>query len=1032
MPNAATLRIDRPVLANGAAVDIIRGSLFVDGHAAAADGIAAVTIDVDGQYVRVTRHAVTAARVVAALSGEEKGEVSRFAAMVPAWALANGPHRIKVALETGGGGRTASEFSITVDHATAEEGPALRRKMPLAEIQLARRILSGLAWRPNFGILIGVGEVDAEIVSARRTLASLRDQPYGGWRATIVRRGRVVPDQAPSRLLDGFGEIADRIDIRFDAPATAGLADLVRPPDPRGGIVHLIGVLLAGDVLACDALLEMAIASGLQPDAEFFYSDERRGSPVSDRSEAFLKPQWSPDLLTATNYIGRFWCTLPSVLRRARATMGDWFQFGDYDLVLRCTEATSGIHHVAKLLCERGRPQLDHPDQEIAALARAINRREIDGVVNDGVVGGHYRLKRAVETPALITVIIAISMPDDRIKTCIETLRATTAHHRLEIVCVATRSVARDDVMSWVRRQNGRVVTGGEAFSRWRFNNLGAREAEGEYLLFLDDAIAFAQPDWLDALLEHAQRDEVGAVGGRLLDWDGAVRHAGLFSTPQGKRDAFRGVGGADPGYFGLALTERNVSAVSGACLLVRRSEFEALGGFDDAFAADGDVDFCLRCWERGKGVVHTPHARIIDNRTVSPDDLSDRLDEARFIERWGRKLVMGDAFHHRALSRNRADFAVDPEPIELVYPSRPLFDRTRIRSILAVKLDHIGDFVTAIPALRRLQQHFPQARIYLLAAPGVAALSDLVPGLAGTIEFEFFFARSDLGQRALSEADFRVLRQRLHPYQFDLAIDLRKAPETRPVLLESGAHWLAGFDHNNRFPWLDIVTGWETDPPGVPKRSHIGDDLLRLVDAVATAAEANAGLPPRQGSASAGRALGGISRKTICVHPGVGSAIRQWPAAHFASLIDLLAGSHDVDIRLIGGDDDAAIADEVMARVQRTDVVRSLVGEIGLGELPALLASADLFVGNNSGPQHVAAALGVPTVAIHSGTVDAREWGPTGANAVAIRKRTVCSPCYFSDARDCPRDLACLTELQPVDVYEICRRFLAIDAAHG
>ena len=108
------------------------------------------------------------------------------------------------------------------------------------------------------------------------------------------------------------------------------------------------------------------------------------------------------------------------------------------------------------------------------------------------------------------------------------------------------------------------------------------------------------------------------------------------------------------------------------------------------------------------------------------------------------------------------------------------------------------------------------------------------------------------------------------------------------------------------------------------------------------------------------------------------------------------------------------------------------LVGATSLRELPGLLASADLFIGNNSGPKHLAAGLGVPTVGVHSGTVDAREWGPLGANAIAVRKNMVCSPCYFSDARDCPRELACLTQLQPFDVYEICRRFLAIETARG
>jgi ADP-heptose:LPS heptosyltransferase len=625
-------------------------------------------------------------------------------------------------------------------------------------------------------------------------------------------------------------------------------------------------------------------------------------------------------------------------------------------------------------------------------------------------------------------VVIAVQPGGDRTEKCLQSLRTATASHRIEIICVV-RNALEDDPKSSLGQQADTVVICDEPHNRSLYNNRGAREAVGEFLLFLDEAAVFNETDWLDALLEQAMRDEVGAVGPRPLDSGGAVAQAGMFWTANGVRDAFCGSAGDAPGYFGLAQCERNVLAVSGSCLLIRRPVFDALGGFDEDFAVNGDIDFCLRCREQGKAVIYTPHASLtldeLPNRSAT-----DAFEEAAFADRWSRKLLSGDPFYHRGLSSDRDDFAADREAVELIYSGRPLFDRARIRNILAVKLDHIGDFVTAIPALRRLQEHFPQARLYVLASPGVAELTQLLPGLAGAVEFEFFFARSGAGQRELSPADFQALRQRLHPYQFDLAIDFRKALETRPVLRESGARWLAGFDHNGQFPWLDIVTEWEGDPPAARKRSHVSDDLLRLVDAVAIASTPSADLPRRPDAALRAGAAPTIGRKVVCIHPGVGSAIRQWPARHFAALIDLLAAGHDIDVVLIGSGDEMAIAEEVLAQVQRRDVVRSLIGEVRLSDLPSVLASADLFVGNNSGPKHLAAGLGVPTVGIHSGTVDAREWGPVGANAVAIRKNMICSPCYFSDARDCPRELACLTELRPFDIYEICRRFLAIDTS--
>ena len=143
--------------------------------------------------------------------------------------------------------------------------------------------------------------------------------------------------------------------------------------------------------------------------------------------------------------------------------------------------------------------------------------------------------------------------------------------------------------------------------------------------------------------------------------------------------------------------------------------------------------------------------------------------------------------------------------------------------------------------------------------------------------------------------------------------------------------------------------------------------------------------------------------------------------------MIDLLVVNHDVTIAVIGAPEEAEIADSVIEKVGHREAVKSLIGEVKLSELPALLATAALYVGNNSGPKHIAAALGVPTVGIHSGTVDAREWGPMGVNALAVRRDVHCSPCYLATIESCPRKLACLTELRPTEVYEICARLLAI-----
>jgi ADP-heptose:LPS heptosyltransferase len=170
------------------------------------------------------------------------------------------------------------------------------------------------------------------------------------------------------------------------------------------------------------------------------------------------------------------------------------------------------------------------------------------------------------------------------------------------------------------------------------------------------------------------------------------------------------------------------------------------------------------------------------------------------------------------------------------------------------------------------------------------------------------------------------------------------------------------------------------------------------------------------------------FSRRVVCVHPGVGNEMRQWPAENFAELIDLLVEREDVNVVLIGGSGDAAIAATILDRLEYRERAWTLVGKLDLRDLPAFLTACALFVGNNSGPQHIAAGLGVPTIGVHSGVVDAREWGPLGPRALAVRRDMECSPCYLAKVKDCHRDLACLSELRPGDVYPVCRRLLALD----
>jgi ADP-heptose:LPS heptosyltransferase/GT2 family glycosyltransferase len=1024
--------IDNPKVVAGAVIEPITGRLTIEGWVLARSGITAVDVMLDDQRLGEAHYGLARQDVGTAFPDWVDSLRSGYAFHCPPRSLRNGEHVVQLNVRARSGEVLEYRFRIEVrkseDH---EDGVGIRRRMTQVEADVADEVLDSLGHRPGFRLVLRQ-EAPLDVERILLTLGSLRNQVYRDWTLQVLAADADNGAAVRALLVDAAADLAERIDV-FDPRDAEAFAQPIG--DPRQSMaLRLVGFLSPGDQLGCDALLETALSSGLHRDADFFYADEVRISPASREREPFFKPDFSPDLLFSTNYIGRPWFASTALLGKTGVTPRSLLESGEYDLVLRCTAQAEHIHHLPKLLCLRGTQQIDNTDMEAAALARAAARCGIDADVLAGAVPGTWRFRRTQPVSGMVSIIIPTCAARGYVETCVKTLRDRTAYRNFELICVDN---IPDDQIAWkiwLKQNFDKIVPMPDAFNWSYFNNRGAAVAAGEYLLFLNDDIEVIQPDWLDAMLEHVQRPEVAVVGPRLLYPDSKVQHAGMFLAAPGiARHAFRFAASDEPGYFGLALTQRNVIAVTGACMLMRRTMYQALGGFDEAHEIiNNDVDFCLRAHQAGKLVVFTPHASLTHHEAISRDGLPDVFDLSHFETRWKTLFASGDPYFSPRLTRNSDDYSPDDEPVQTVFAGHPLFRRDEIKRILVVKVDHIGDFITAFPAIRRLKQIFPAASLHVLASRAARAFAATLDCVDEFIEFEFFNPISGLGQREISREDYQALSEQLAPYRFDIAVDLRKHLDTRDVLRHTPARFLAGYDHMGQLPFLDIALEWEGDKNLQRKRSHVTDDLLNLVEAIGTAAAAertrldvavSSEGPPAFLDDDA-RAL--FAKPVVAVHPGVGNAMRQWPAEHFASLIDLLVEKNAVNAVLIGGPEEAELAAQVLEQVVHRGSVVSLVGKTPLRELPALLSACALYVGNNSGPKHIAAALGVPTIGIHSGVVDAIEWGPIGKRAVALRRNMTCSPCYFSRQEDCPRNFACMRGLEPTLVQEVSEIFLA------
>jgi O-antigen biosynthesis protein len=523
------------------------------------------------------------------------------------------------------------------------EGEAYARWQAVVE----KRTMAYRATPPLPAVEVLIPAASAGTAELTRTLSSLRAQRYDRWTAVVSLGGsagdvvvaaraiandeprvRLVPDGAPDAALDTGGPVL--------AAAAAGI------------------------VLAPHALEAIATAWASRPAPDLLYADEDHLDDGGRRRAPVFKPAFSPDLLRATAYFGRLLAFTPELARRA----GGLGAAAPHDLALRLSERAARVVHVPEVL-HHVPPSLGvDPPTDADAVSAALARSGEDGQVVE-LGRGLLRVRYAVRGEPLVSVIVPTR---DRAALLVAALDAVRVHGgwpRFELVVVDNGSTEPETLRLLAGlAPPHRVLTRPGPFDFAALNNEAAREARGELLLFLNNDIEALEDGWIPALVEQAQRPAVGAVGAKLLYPDRTIQHAGVALGMGGfAGHPFRGMAGDDPGPGGLLAVARNCSAVTGACLMIRRDLFLTLGGFDPELReAFNDVDLCLRAGEAGHRTVWTPHASLLHHESASRCPVHPRSELRRARTLWGARALRGDPFlsphldldHGGALLRTR------------------------------------------------------------------------------------------------------------------------------------------------------------------------------------------------------------------------------------------------------------------------------------------------------------------------------------------------------------------------------------------
>jgi GT2 family glycosyltransferase len=533
-------------------------------------------------------------------------------------------------------------------------------------------------YRPKLSIVIPAYKTPERYL--KEMLQSIKDQTYQNWEVCVADgspRG-----ESSERVLKKFAEQDKRFKYVILGENKGISGNTNAAMDMATG--DFIVLADHDDTIPPHALYECVKAINMDPEYDVIYSDEDKldmdGKALFD---PHFKPDFNPDLLTSVNYI----CHLFVVNRDLVDAVGGFRQefdgAQDYDFIFRCTEAARKIYHIPKVLyhwrCHQN-STASNPESKMYAFeagARAIKAHfqrcniPVESV-EKGVDFGIYHTKFAIKGEPLVSVVIPNKDHHSDLDLCIRSLMEKGTYKNLEFIVVENNSTDKATFSYYERIQkeypNVRVVTWEKGFNFSAINNFGVKHARGEYLLFLNNDTEIIEKDVIREMLGYCQREDVGAVGARLLYQDDTIQHAGVVVGFGGiAGHTFIGLHRAENSYFHRAMCAQDYSAVTAACIMTKKVLFDQVEGFTEELAvAFNDIDFCMKIRSLGKLVVYNPYALLYhyESKSRGLEDTPEKVarfnrEIAIFAKRWPDILRNGDPYYNPNLTLRKSNFAL-------------------------------------------------------------------------------------------------------------------------------------------------------------------------------------------------------------------------------------------------------------------------------------------------------------------------------------------------------------------------------------
>ena len=511
--------------------------------------------------------------------------------------------------------------------------------------------------QPLFSVLLPVYNPNPKWLE--RAIESVREQLYPHWELCVVDDASTDP--RIWKLIERYASRDPR--IKSLKRAENGHICAASNDALRMATGEFIALLDHDDELAPTALYFAALELNRDPQLQLLYSDEDKLDKQGRRCDPYFKPDWNPDLFTSQNYVSHLSVYRSELVRRVGGFRLGFEGSQDYDLTLRCVEQikASQIRHIPRVLYHwriaeqstatfaAAKPYAH--EAAIRAMQQHLDRLGIAATAGPDY-GDYVRVKylRASESP-LVSLVIPTRDRASFLRLCLESIFAKTEYPNYEIVIIdndSSEPETLDYFASLQANERVRVCRMPGAFNYSRLNNFGVDQARGDLIVLLNNDIEVINGGWLDEMVSHGLRPEIGAVGARLWYPDGTMQHGGVILGAGGiAGHAHAGIR-HEHGYFARAHLVQNFSAVTAACMLVRKDLYLQLGGLDEQnlAVAFNDVDFCLRLREAGFRILWTPHAELRHHESASRGFEDTAIKQKRFLaeveymnQKWGDAL---------------------------------------------------------------------------------------------------------------------------------------------------------------------------------------------------------------------------------------------------------------------------------------------------------------------------------------------------------------------------------------------------------